>query len=84
MPGCRYVEEIGSVAMLASNRSAGVTPEMNLMKHVCLGQVQIRLPPLALKLRVDVIRSPIKGYQWPHKNDLCIPGINKRKNICKI
>ena len=34
MPGCRYMEEISSVTMLAAKRSAGVTPEVNLRKHV--------------------------------------------------
>ena len=30
MPAYWYVEEMGSAAMLAAKRSAGVTPEMNL------------------------------------------------------
>ena len=30
MPGCRYVEENGSAAMLAAKMSAGVTPVVNL------------------------------------------------------
>ena len=30
MPACRYVEENGSVAMLATKRSAGAVPEVNL------------------------------------------------------
>ena len=34
MPACRYVEEIGSSAMLAAKRSAGVTAEVNLSEHV--------------------------------------------------
>ena len=34
MPGCRYVEEIDSAAMLATKRSAGVTPEVNLREHL--------------------------------------------------
>ena len=34
MPGCRYVEEIGSAAMLATERLAGVAPEVNLREHV--------------------------------------------------
>ena len=31
MPGHRHVEEIGSLAMLAAKRLAGVAPEVNLM-----------------------------------------------------
>ena len=34
MPARRYVEEVGSVAMLAANRLAGVTPEVNPWKPV--------------------------------------------------
>ena len=34
MPACRYMEEYGSAAMLATKRSAGVTPEMNLREHI--------------------------------------------------
>ena len=39
--------------------------------NVCLCQVQIRLPTLALKPGGDVIRSPKQGYQRPHKKDVC-------------
>ena len=34
MPTRRYVEEISSATMLATKRSAGVTPEVNLKEHV--------------------------------------------------
>ena len=34
MPAHRYVEENGSAAMLANERSSGVAPEVNLRKHV--------------------------------------------------
>ena len=34
MPACRYIEEIGLAAMLATKRSAGVTPEVNLKEFV--------------------------------------------------
>ena len=34
MPSHNYVEEIGSAAMLATKRSAGVAPEVNLREHV--------------------------------------------------
>ena len=43
MPACRYVEQNGASAMLATKRLAGVTrvtPEVNLMEHVT--QVQNR------------------------------------------
>ena len=48
----RYVEEIGSAAMLAAKRSAGVAPEVNLRERVMLlvrlCQVRIRQNPLWL------------------------------------
>ena len=34
MLACRYVEENGSAAMLATKRLAGVTPEVKLSEHV--------------------------------------------------
>ena len=34
MPALRYVAEKGSAAILASKRSAGVIPEVNLSEHV--------------------------------------------------
>ena len=34
MPGCRYMEDIGSAAMLATERLAGVAPEVNLRELV--------------------------------------------------
>ena len=34
MPPCKYVGEIFLAAMLASKRSAGVTPEVNVKEYV--------------------------------------------------
>ena len=34
MPARRYMEEISSAALLATKRLAGVTPEVDLRKHV--------------------------------------------------
>ena len=44
MPGRRYVEEIGSAAILAAKRLAGVAPEVNLREHLTcsLYQASIR------------------------------------------
>ena len=64
MPGSRYVEEIGSAAMLAAKRLADIAPEVNLREYVHLRQARIRLPTLALKPRGDVTRSPKHRYQW--------------------
>ena len=52
------MKENGSAAMMATKRSAGVAPRVNLREHVHLHRVQIRLPTLALKHRGDVTRSP--------------------------
>ena len=51
--------------------------------HICLHQVRIRLPTLALKPRNDVTRSPKQGYQWPFKR-ICVHQKNffKKKNEC--
>ena len=71
-----YMEEIGSVAMLAYKRLAGVVPGVNLKEHVTLmplPKVQIGLPTLALKPRGHITRNPKQGYQWSHTKDLCPP-----------
>ena len=34
MPACRYIEEKSLAAILVTKKSAGVTPEVNLMKHL--------------------------------------------------
>ena len=34
MPDCRYVEENSLAAMLATKRSADVTPDVNLREHI--------------------------------------------------
>ena len=75
MPAHRYVEEIGSAAMLAAKRLAGVTPEVILREcitHTLLPSVN-KAAHLALKPRGDITRSPKHGYQWPHNKDLCPP-----------
>ena len=65
MPSCRYVEEIGSAAMLATKRLAGVAPEVNLRE--CITCMPLSCANKALKPKGDVTRSPKQGYQWPQK-----------------
>ena len=50
-------------------RSAGVTPEVNLRTHVTCTPLTSgnQLPTLALKRRGDITRSPKLGYQRPLK-----------------
>ena len=53
--------------MLASKRSAGVAPEVNLMKTLhAADNTKARLSTLVLKPRADVTRSPKPGNQWIH------------------
>ena len=52
--------------------------------HVCLHQVWIRLPTLALKPRGDVTRPPKQECQWLHKKDLCPPKIFFFKYCCLL
>ena len=51
MPARRFIEEIGSAAMLAAKRLAGVTPEMNLRNVT----PQKNLCPLFLKKKINKI-----------------------------
>ena len=52
--------------------------------HLCLCQVQIRLPTLALKPRGNIIRSPKQRYYWPHKKNLCPPKIKKKTLVSML
>ena len=76
MPGCRYVEETNLAAILATKRSAGVTPEVNLRKGVT------HMPPpsanKALKPRGDITRSAKQEYQFLHKKDSCLQKFLKK------
>ena len=62
---CKYVDQTGSAAMLATKRSAGVTPEVNLRNPLHATE----RATLALKPRTGVAGSPKEGYQWQHKKD---------------
>ena len=58
IPACRYVVEIGSAAMLAAKRSAGVAPEVNLWEcgtHTPLPSVNYQ------KSKTWVLVAPQKG-----------------------
>ena len=73
MPAHRYVEENSQAAMLATKRSAGVAPEVNLREHVA------HMPPPCVNKAahpgLEILRC-----QWPHKKDLRPPNIKKRRN----
>ena len=72
MPACRYVEDISSAAMLATNRSAGVTPEMNLSERVTcsLCQTQVRLPTLETSPEVQL--RGVSGPNVLHKKNISL------------
>ena len=82
MPARRYMGEIGSAAMLASKRLAGVVPEMNLREHATCTPLQSanKGAHSGFQTRGEVTRSPTHGYQWTHKKDLC-PQIFLKKII---
>ena len=74
-------------AILALYTGKGVTPEVNLRKHISCTPPQSSNkaePTVALKPRGDVTISPKQGYQWPHKKDFCPPKILKIKVQSKI
>ena len=60
MPGYRFVEEIGSMAMVATKSSVDVEPESNFRKHVT--HTPLLSPNKALKLS-----DPKSGISGPTK-----------------
>ena len=84
MPGHRFVREIGSVAMLAAEGLAGVTPEVNLGEHITHTPKPSmntaahsrfenhRRRPQKSKTGISV--APEKGFMslnYFNKNDIC-------------
>ena len=85
MPAHRYMEEIGSAAMLAAKRLAGVTPEVNFRDHVTcmpLGSVN-KAAYSGFETQRRRHQSPKHGYQWPHRKNLCPPKIFRKKFFVK-
>ena len=76
----RHVEKISLATMLATKRSVGVAPEVNL-GNVCLCQVQIRLPILVFKPRRDVTRSLKQGISGPTKRTYVLQKILKNDYV---
>ena len=65
---CKYVNEIGLTAMLATKRSAGVAPEVNLRKYtLCMSPWSVNKAGHSSFENRDATRSLKQGYQWPHK-----------------
>ena len=71
MPGSRYVEEIGSAAMLAAKRLADIAPEVSLREYAHFGQAGIRLITQRRrhqKSKTSVSMAPQKGLMSSKKN----------------
>ena len=63
MPAQRYIDENGLVAILATKRSVGVAPEVNLREHViCVAPSSANKKP-----RGDITRSPNSDISGPTK-----------------
>ena len=72
MPARRYMEEIGSAAMLAGKkRSAGVAPEVNL-------QSVNKAAHSAFETQRRCHQKSKTGYQWPHKRTHVLHFVLKR------
>ena len=56
----------------------------NNIYHVCLCQVQIRLPTLTLKPKGYITRSPKQEYQWPHERTCVQQFFLKKLNLARI
>ena len=80
----RYLEENGLAAMLAANRSAGVTPEVNLRTHV----THIPLPnankAAHSSLKTQRRHNPNRGTNDPIKRTYILQNFLKREDILLI
>ena len=75
MPAHRHMEENGSATMLATKRSVGVAPEVNLREYVTHTPL-----PSTNKTAHSVFETQRRchqecktGVSKPHKKDLCPP-----------
>ena len=76
----KYVEKKGLAAMLAINRSAGTTLDVNLRNlMLCDKAYKDGIYTLALKPRRDVNRSPKQGYQSPNKKTDMVKKTKKKR-----
>ena len=81
MPGCRYVEEIGSAAMLAAKRLAGITPDVNLRENVtCMPLPNAnKAAHSGFETQRRHHQKSIKGYQWLHVGTYVLQNLKKKK-----
>ena len=76
MPAKKYMEENGLAAMLATKRSVGVAPEVNLREYViCMLMSSMNKATHSgfetQRICHQKSRSPKQGYQLSYKKDLC-------------
>ena len=73
MPTSTYVKENGLAAMLASKRSAGVTPEVNIWECVrYTSQPSVnKAADYGFETQRRLHHKVKQGYQLPHKNHSC-------------
>ena len=83
MPAYKYVDWKGSDGMLATRRSAGVKPKVNLRNTWCTRKKHAgkEIHP-GLETQNSRHQKSKKGYQWSHKKNWCRPN-NFLKNIQK-
>ena len=79
MPVCRYVEESSVVAMLAAKRSAGVTPEMNLRKHI----IHMPLPNMN-KAAHSGFETQRRRYQKSKTGVSVVPKVLQKRTISQL
>ena len=80
---CRYVEENGSAVMLAAQRPAGVKPDVSQREsvtHMSLPVVNMAAHS-GFETQGRCHQKSRTVYQWPHRNDLCLP--KNHKNLKK-
>ena len=90
MPANKYMEENGLVAILATMRSAGVAPEVNLREYViCMPMSSMNKAAHSGFEAQRICHQKFKqGYQLSYKNDLCPQFFFKKcmlisKSTCK-
>ena len=66
--------------MLATSRSAGVTPEVNLSNPLHTSDEMCKSGNLALKPGADITGSPKQGYQWPTKRTMYSQNVFKKSD----
>ena len=71
-----------SAAILATKRSAGVAPEVNLRNPLRARDKSRKLGiHPGFETRKDITRLPKQGYQWPHKKGYVFHFFS-RKHTC--